>query len=425
MDASGGSREEKDDDHESNCRKRNFDRLGFKNMEGSDKKSSDEVPQSSDQMEVMEDGLGRMFGNSDRVVENSNAEFIASQMDIRGSVGVVGGQFGNELSANTDMWNQRKRQRGQNTGNTGSSSHGMALDCGNLLGQSTSGTQLVLHSESSNGLGQGQGTGGTRSVLHSESSSRNVYGQGQQGMPSQLVSPTAAQYQRGRFTVTHEQPVISGVSRPRGVHEHNVRVRLDPNIASGNNFRPRGQLAQSGSDTHTYQRGRFRVTTYEQPSANPGFFDPRAVQEHNMRVQSHPDIVGRNVTRLRGPAVQLGSDTHTYQRGRFRVTCEQPSGNPGFFMPRGVQEHNMRVRSDANVVRANMFRQGTPQMSQQRGFFGTPRNPFFPTFASQNVGLPVSSPPAHMGMLLNANRAVEARDREEVVSDQGSNSEDF
>ncbi|GJS56444.1 hypothetical protein Tco_0629806 [Tanacetum coccineum] len=80
------------------------------------------------QMEVMQDGLGRMFGNSDRVVENSNAEFIASQMDIRGSVGVVGGQFGNELSANTDMWNQRKRQRGQNTGNTGSSSHGMALD---------------------------------------------------------------------------------------------------------------------------------------------------------------------------------------------------------------------------------------------------------------------------------------------------------
>nr|GEX46542.1 hypothetical protein [Tanacetum cinerariifolium] len=31
------------------------------------------------------------------VVENSNSEFIASQMDIRGTVGVVGGQVGNKL----------------------------------------------------------------------------------------------------------------------------------------------------------------------------------------------------------------------------------------------------------------------------------------------------------------------------------------
>ncbi|GJT23581.1 NAC domain-containing protein 83 [Tanacetum coccineum] len=93
---------------------------------------------------------------------------------------------------------------------------------------------------------------------------------------------------------------------------------------------------------------------------------------------------------------------------------------------------------------------GTPQMSQQIGFFGTLLDPFFPTFASQNAGLPVARspvqsgtgffmprgvqehnmrsqsdanmvradmPPVHMGMSSNADMAVEARDREEVVSD--------
>ncbi|GJW53933.1 hypothetical protein Tco_0098018 [Tanacetum coccineum] len=527
MDASDGSREEKDDDHQSNRRKLNLDRLGCKNVEGSDRKSSDEVPQSSDQMEVVEDatgGRGRMFGNNDRVGENSNAEFISSQMDIRGSVGVVGGQFGNELvqsSDNSDVWNQRKRPQGQNTG---SSSHGMALDHGNLLVQSTSGTQLVLHSESSNVLGQGhgQGTSGTGSVLHSDSSSRNVHGQGQQGMHSQSVTPTATQYQHGRFTVTHEQPsAISGVSRPRGVHEHNVRVRSDPNVASGNNLRPRGPLAQSGSDTHTYQRGtgffmprgqntgntgssshgtaldhgnmlgqstsgtqlvlhsessnvldqgqglgtdgtgsvlhsgssnghgqgqqgmysqsvtpaatqyqrgRFTVT-HEQPSAISGF------QEHNLRVQSDPNMVRANMFRQGTPQVsqQIGFfgtpinpffPTFASQNAGLPVAWPPVQSGTGFFMPRRVQEHNMRVPSDANMVSADMFRQGTPQMSQQIGCFGTPMNPFFPTFASQNAGLPVARPPVHMGMSSNADMAVEARDREEVVSDQGSTSED-
>ncbi|GJY72863.1 NAC domain-containing protein 83-like protein [Tanacetum coccineum] len=40
------------------------------------------------------------------------------------------------------------------------------------------------------------------------------------------------------------------------------------------------------------------------------------------------------------------------------------------------------------------------------------------------TSLPVARPPVHMGMLSNADMAIEARDREEVVSDRGSTSED-
>ena len=72
-------------------------------------------------------------------------------------MGVVDGQCGNDLLANIDMWNQRKRPRGKNTRNIGGSSHGTSFDDEYMLGQSTSGTQLVLHLESSNVFGQGQG----------------------------------------------------------------------------------------------------------------------------------------------------------------------------------------------------------------------------------------------------------------------------
>nr|GEU79122.1 hypothetical protein [Tanacetum cinerariifolium] len=499
MDASDGSREEKDDDHQSNRKKLNFDRLGCKNVEGSDKKCSDEVPHSSDQMEVVEDatgGRGRMYGNNDRVVENSNAEFIASQMDIRGSVGVVGGQFGNELvqsSDDSDVWNQRKRPQGQNTGNTGSSSHGTALDHGNLLVQSTSGTQLVLHSESSNVLGQGhgQGTSGTGSVLHSESSSRNVHGQGQQdhgnllgqstsgtqfvlhsessnvlgqgqgtdgtasvlhsgssnghgqgqqGMYSKTVTPAATQYQRGRFTVTHEQP--SAIS---GVQEHNLRVRSDPNMVRANMFRQwtpqvSQQIVFFGTPINPFfptfaSQNAGLPVAWPPVQSGTGFFMPQRVQEHNMRVPLDANMVSADMFRQGTPQMSqqivfFGTPINPFfptfasQNAGLPVAWPPVQSGTGFFMPQRVQEHNMRVPLDANMVSADMFRQGTPQMSQQIGCFGTPMNPFFPTFASQNAGLPVARPRVHMGMSSNADMAVEARDREEVVSDQGSTSED-
>ncbi|GJS56445.1 hypothetical protein Tco_0629807 [Tanacetum coccineum] len=295
-------REEKDDVHQIIAEKLNLDRLGCKNVEGSDRKSSDEVPQSSDQMEVVEDATG-------------------------------------------------------------------------------------------------------------------------------------------------------GVGGPRGVHEHNVRVRSDPNIASGNNLRPRGPLAQSGSDTHTYQRG-------------TGFFMPHDGQNTGkMEFKPWTALVTE---------ICCGQSTSWNQSVYIRGSNVFGQGQGWVMLETGISvtisgssngmEHNMRVRSDPNMVRANMFRQGTPQVSQQIGFFGTPINPFFPTFASQNAGLPVAWPPVQsgtgdttnepadrlfwysdesifpnfaykmkaylgasilsMGMSSNADMAVEARDREEVVSDQGSTSED-
>ncbi|GJV07589.1 proteasome subunit alpha type-3-like protein [Tanacetum coccineum] len=64
-------------------------------------------------------------------------------------------------------------------------------------------------------------------------------------------------------------------------------------------------------NTHSYnQCGRFRVTTYEQPSANPGFFAPRVVQEHNMRVQPF------------GSGVILGG----YDRDGPQLYMVEPSG---------------------------------------------------------------------------------------------------
>ncbi|GJW53931.1 hypothetical protein Tco_0098016 [Tanacetum coccineum] len=231
-----------------------------KNVEGSDRKSSDEVPQSSDQMEVVEDatgGRGRMFGNNDRVGENSRWLSLYHKS----------GGF-------KDLW---------------------AYRCSNVLN-----------------MVKGLGTDGKPDPC--SISEFNGHGQGQQ--------------------------------------EHNWEGRL----------------------TLIVFRSKY--------------------------------VSDRDTTSLpvAWPPVQSGT---------------------GFFMPRRVQEHNMRVPSDANMVSANMFRQGTPQMSQQIGCFGTPMNPFFPTFGSQNAGLPVARPPIHMGMSSNADMAVEGSvDRKNCGPDSGSTTED-
>ncbi|GJS56443.1 retrovirus-related pol polyprotein from transposon TNT 1-94 [Tanacetum coccineum] len=231
-----------------------------KNVEGSDRKSSDEVPQSSDQMEVVEDatgGRGRMFGNNDRVGENSRWLSLYHKS----------GGF-------KDLW---------------------AYRCSNVLN-----------------MVKGLGTDGKPDPC--SISEFNGHGQGQQ--------------------------------------EHNWEGRL----------------------TLIVFRSKY--------------------------------VSDRDTTSLpvAWPPVQSGT---------------------GFFMPRRVQEHNMRVPSDANMVSADMFRQGTPQMSQQIGCFGTPMNPFFPTFGSQNAGLPVARPPVHMGMSSNADMAVEGSvDRKNCGPDSGSTTED-
>ncbi|KAI3820465.1 hypothetical protein L1987_08012 [Smallanthus sonchifolius] len=168
---------------------------------------------------------------------------------------------------------------GHGTGGTRPVSRSASLSLGrrshlrNALGHGTGGIQPVSHSASSS-LGtrshlrnaSGHGTGGTRPVSHSASSSL-----GQDIVGTRLVLPPSVVVMRTRSYITYP-----ATPRPRPPHN---QILDDPIEVLRNMNLP--------------------------PYVNSSFFIPRGVHEHNMRIRSSPDMVGRYVFRQGPPVVQM------------------------------------------------------------------------------------------------------------------------
>ncbi|KAK1406945.1 hypothetical protein QVD17_38555 [Tagetes erecta] len=263
--------------------------------------------------------------------------------------------------------NQRNRPRSANrghqigdTGHIGCSSHGTMLYPRTMLAQGTNETRPVLNSAGSQPMLH-SGSANSRPILRSASTSSTTIPRSvspRHVLHNANTQPMHSASASSRAILHSASPRhLLGYANTRHVLHYPSTQPMQHSASSTSRPIPIPRSASTSGSSRPVLHSESARPMMHSASSRP-ILQSASTQPVVHSASSQPFL--QSLDSILETQPELPDRAHQRSEWSLLSNLSNPQYANSFFIPRGVHEHNMRMRSSPDMVRGNVFRQGAP-----------------------------------------------------------------